>query len=405
MAAEHYNDYRGLIGEDDLRVIAETVQGLHERELRGFSPPKEPSASPPDREHRFVLEATSLEDLISLILEAIPARSSSAYEGTRWEYEFEFRGVHCHLRSAKSGMKLRVRGAGHSAEELKDLQNEVERRLTRAAKSLYVRAIRPLVLRGLASNRAQVVNQYGRYRGMVDYFLGELRRLQTAAPLEATTVWDVDAPHSAIQNAAQAMLDGVRHDQEIAYLCTAFLSAYFSYVQHACVILSAFSDRALEEAFSLQDLLRAAWAEQFDAAFSEPRGAAIERAKTELGYLAKKHRNRLLHGGGGHPSDGVIVEWAPERHAVVTEDGEPTAQFMLWQASLAPHEIEDIIGRVAAVDAAIESHPFFPWLREGLPADFRPNTVWRARQALSMGRADAYVRAADGAYQRELNWD
>lgn len=68
----------------------------------------------------------------------------------------------------------------------------------------------------------------------------------------------------------------------------------------------------------------------------------------------------------------MFVELARGRSILVTEDGEPTDQFMLWQPALSDAEIDDDLARISRVDQAFEEHPHFPWVRAGFQADFHP---------------------------------
>jgi hypothetical protein len=389
---------------DEDAAFALALIGIRDRELRGFTPPSasfEPDS--PSVHYRFASSAVSVADIIEVVLSVARPRHQPAYEKVAWIREFNFRDATCRLQWGKFGLRLTILVSDEGDWAAHELGSEVERRLTAAATSLYQRAIYPRVQRELRENRATVVNQFARYRGAVDFHLAHLRQMR-----------DVDVPGSrsvpedsleAVLSVLEGAMAEAAHRREVAYVCTAVVATYFAYVQHALVVLSAFSPAALQPPFSLQKLLEAGWAEQFDVAFPTPHEGHVSRAKQALKHIAKNHRGRLLHGGGGHPADGVVVEWAPGRRSLVSEDGKPSTQFMLWQAPLSAEEIEDILERINHVDETIESHPYFPWLRSGLEADFNPQAIEYALRMAEEGKASEYIGYANDSFDRAVNWD
>jgi hypothetical protein len=176
-------------------------------------------------------------------------------------------------------------------------------------------------------------------------------------------------------------------------------------VQHLLVTLTAFSRAAVDEGFSLTALLKASWAEQFDYAYPDPRDRTTAQLKSDLSALAKEYRNPLLHGGGGRYEDGVLVEWAPGHQIMAVNPDALTDQYMLLAPALTPTQIDDLLARIARIDAAFRQHPFFGWAEEGLYADFRREKIQHALQARWAGAAASYTRAASAAYDDGINWD
>ncbi|MEV8273580.1 hypothetical protein [Microbacterium sp. NPDC077184] len=390
---------------DEEEAIALALVGIRDREMRGFTAPSalfdEDAVT---SIYRFAPSAVSVVDVIELVLELAPSQHQPAYEKVVWIREFDFQGTTCRLQWGKSGLRLTTLTHGSSAEKRDALGKEVERRLTAAATSFYQRAIYPRVQRELRENRATVLNQFTRYRGAVDFHLAQLRQKREAGVPQPRHVQDDDVEASVVALFQGVMAD-VAHQRERAYICTAVIATYFAYVQHALVVLAAFSPAALQPGFSLQELLGASWVHQFDTVYPTPHEGRVSRAKQDLKYIAKNYRGRLLHGGGGHPADGVIVEWAPGRRSIVSQDGKPSAQFMLWQAPLSADEIDDVLARISRVDEVIESHPYFPWLRSGLEADFRPKAVAYALRMVEEGKAADYIRYSNDSFDNAVNWD
>jgi len=284
-----------------------------------------------------------------------------AYDKVAWQYAFEFEGVLCRLRWTKSGVKLTV-WMPEGSRSANAVSAEIERRLMSAAQRVYQIAVSPEVKRQQGLNCVVVVNQYSRYRGMVDYFLDQLSKNRADGPpaVEVESDGQDDTAISAVVGGVRQAQGDAQHRRELGYLATALLAAYFAYIHHALVILAAFSPRALQEDFSLMELLGARWAGQFDVAYPPPHAGDVGRAKSDLRHIAAQYRNPLLHGGGGRPSDGMFVEWAPGRWTLVSETGEPTDQFMLWQPALSETEIDDILARINRIDDSLAVHPFFP---------------------------------------------
>ncbi|MCM3658978.1 hypothetical protein M3147_17105 [Agromyces mediolanus] len=391
-----------LTDEDEAFALA--LIGIRDRELHGFTAPSasfEPDS--PTVHYRFAVSAVSVADIIELVLAVAGPRHQPAYEKVAWIREFDFRGTTCRLQWGKFGLRLTILVSEGGAEGADELGKEVERRLTAAATSLYQRAISPRVQRDLSENRATVVNQFARYRGAVNFHLAHLRQMREAGVPESRRVRD--DPLAAVLSVVEGAMAEAAHQREVAYVCTAVIATYFAYVQHTLVVLSAFSPAALRPDFSLRALIEAGWADQFDVAFPTPHEGQVSRAKQALNHMAKNYRGRLLHGGGGHPADGVVVEWAPGRRSLVSEDGKPSAQFMLWQAPLSPEEIDDILERINHVDEALESHPYFPWLKSGLEADFRPEAIGYALRMAEEGKALEYTAYANDSLDSAVNWD
>ncbi|MDR7191022.1 hypothetical protein J2Y46_003880 [Microbacterium sp. BE35] len=391
-----------LTDEDEAFALA--LIGIRDRELRGFAAPSASfEADSATVQYRFAPSAASVADIIEMVLGVTRARHQPAYEKVAWIREFDFRRTTCRLQWGKFGLRLTILLSEERDEGADELGKEVERRLTAAATSLYQRAIYPRVQRELRENRATVVNQFARYRGAVDFHLAHLRQMRNAGVPESRPIRDDS--HDALLSILERAMAEAAHRREVAYVCTAVIATYFAYVQHALVVLSAFSPAALRPVFSLQKLLKAGWADQFDVAFPAPHAGQISRAKHALNHIAKNHRGRLLHGGGGHPADGVVVQWAPGRRSLVSEDGKPSAQFMLLQAPLSAEEVDDILERINHVDEALESHPYFHWLRSGLEADFHSQAIEYALRMTKEGKASEYIGYANDSFDRAVNWD
>ena len=128
------------------------------------------------------------------------------------------------------------------------------------------------------------------------------------------------------------------HASELAYLGTALVAAYFAYIQHALVILSAFSPRALEGGFSVTALLDAKWAEQFDTAFPPPHqgnGYAESRGEVDEGVWAYASPVRAMG------VQVLVISVAAPEYRLNTE----RRAMIMSAVGEAAHELELILAR------------------------------------------------------------
>lgn len=383
------------------------LAGLRERELRPFAAGSAQGDRPAGirYDHRFATRVVPASSLLRFILASvIRARELPAYDKVAWEFAFEFNGNPCRLRWGKWGVALALWMTETDQERAHKIASDIESRLIKATTSLHRRIVSVIIQHEVDENRVELVNQYVRARGMVDYFARLLQDARPPEPRDPIT-GDTDLLPSGLVEAFGRFQASAQHEQERAYLATALVAGYFAYMQHVLVLLSAFSRRALDEDFSFRELLDAGWADQFDTAFPPPHEPRIAAAKSDLSRLASEYRNPLLHGGGRPAFDGMFVTWAPGHTALATEDGELSDQFMLWRPALSADQIDEVLERIQRIDTAVEQHPFFAWVRSGLPANFHPEAVRRARQALDDGRADSYTEAAERAFDDLVNFD
>ena len=82
-----------------------------------------------------------------------------------------------------------------------------------------------------------------------------------------------------------------------------------------------------------------------------------------------------------------------------------TDQYMILAPALTAAQVDDLLARIDRIDRAFEAHPFFDWAAKGLEADFRRDSISRARPALHDGAAASYTDAASRAFDDSVNWD
>lgn len=385
--------------------IADTVAGIHQRELRGF----EGLVAAPveaDRvyELRLPVASVAYAPLFDVILRALQAFPEQRYEQTAWLYSFTLNGRLCRLRWRRNGLRLdlfRTDDVKHNDAADAD---RIARRLLSAARSFYRRVVEPQIEPSIAAGHAIVVNQVPRYRGMVDFHYKEIVDAKVDATDENVHAGSEDLAE-AIRRLVASALQPRFHDREQSYRATALIAGYFSWVQHLLVVLTAFSPTALRDDFSLQTLLKAKWADQFDAAYPKPHDVVTAKLKADLTDLATEFRNPLLHGGGGRFEDGVVVEWAPGSQIMALNPDALTDQYMILAPALTAAQVDDLLTRIDRIDEAFEAHPFFDWAAQGLEADFRRDAIFRARAALHDGAAVSYTDAASRAFDDSVNWD
>jgi hypothetical protein len=392
-------------GDDEqAQAVADIVGGIFRRQLRGFGTA---DAAPDERDRvatrKLPVSSVAYEPVFALLLRCGGAFEEPVSGRYGWSLHFSLSGRVCQLRWSKAGIRLNLFGSAEGRDDDEDAA-AIAQRLLSAAKSFYVRAVKPRLGPSIASGQATVMNQVPRYRGMVEFHRRAISDADAAATeAEPATVQDGDAS-AAVLRFVQHSLRPMYEDQQQAYRATAFVAGYFSWVQHLLVILTASSPAAADEGFSLTSLLRAQWAAQFDFAYPPPHDPATKQLKDDLGELAAEFRNPLLHGGGGRFADGLMVEWASGHQIMAVNPDALTDQYMFLQPALTHEQVVHLLDLVDRIDHEFAQHPFYGWAARGLPADFRPDAVRRALLVRANGGAAAERAAASDAYDDASNW-
>lgn len=383
--------------------LVAAIEGVLQRELRPVGPVNESGTDIRiGYTHSFPAAVVSFEPLFRLILSAAGALKEEGFERTAWLFHFTFDGQRCRLRCTRSGIYLDLAVPMVAGKAPERTAADVELRLVNAARQLYRRVVAPRANRKISKGEVTVMNQYGRYRGMVDFYLDEIQRPRS--PEQQLGDFQGDTVPEMIRLMSKA-LEPLQLSREQAYRATALVAGYFSWVQHLLVALTAFSPKALSEDFSITQTFAAPWAEQFDNAYPSPQSSAVIRLKSELASLARTFRNPLLHGGGGRYEDGIVVEWAPGQQIIAVDPNAATDLYMLWQPALEPAQVADLVDRIAKIDEALSEHPYFEWVKGGLPVSFGHDDVRKALCHLQNGTVMDYIEETDNAYDRYVNWD
>lgn len=386
------------VGDDEqAQTVADIVVGIFHRQLRGLDA-ADAASDARDRVATLKLpvSAVAYEPVFALLLRCGGAFDEPVSGRYGWSLFFSLSGRSCQLRWSKSGIRLNLFGSAEGRNDDEDAA-AIAKRLLSAAKSFYVRAVKPRLDPSIASGNAVVVNQFSRYRGMVDFHRRAIFDADAAVTEAEPSLEKAGDASAAVLQLVQHSLRPMYQDQDQAYRATALVAGYFAWVQHLLVILTSFSPAAANEGFSLRTLLRAQWAVQFDLAYPLPHDAATKQLKDDLGELADEFRNPLLHGGGGRFADGVMVEWAPGHKIMAVNPDALTDQYMLLQPALTHEQVVHLLNLVDRIDHGFAQHPFYGWAARGLPADFRPDAVRRALMARAHGGATAETAAASDA--------
>ncbi|WP_280215384.1 hypothetical protein [Nocardia cyriacigeorgica] len=393
--------------------LARALLFLRSRQLRDFGPPSAEWATMRD-ELTYRLDTTYavMGQLLYLALRSRGAIDMPVIEKTFWELDFSYKTIPCQLCHAKSGVKLSLWfGEDVPAAHPPDvLAKEIETRLGSAAKDLQTKVVEPGIARQKADNNVRIINQHDRYGGFVSYFRAKLDQTlhqieqppelsQSARAQEAGGDLEAD-----LMEMAGHMWSERDRRHEVAYLATALLAGYFSLVQHRFVLLTGFSPAAIGNDFSVERLVRRrGWWEQFELATSGRQEPRDQTALSDLHYLAKEYRNTLLHGGGGRLADGLFVEWAPGYHAIETERGVFTDQFMLWQPALTVDEARGITAKMDRIEAWFRSLPYFAWVEAGLPVSFARSAVELALEHLRNETVADYIEREEARFDMGIN--
>ena len=393
--------------------LAQVLAYLATKQLRGFAPPQtDLEVVTKLRKFDYSLDTTfaSMSQLLRLALLSRKAVEFPPAEKILWELSFSYNGIPGTLRHGRAGIKLSVWLADGASENPDTIAKDIAERLGSAVKNIQTQVVEPRIDQQRKINNVRVINQHSRYAGFVSYFRVKLdqalanpeepKDAPPAKPSGETSDDDLLAGLTALFSPLQDQID---RQHEIAYLTTALLAGYFSLVHHRLVLLTGFSPAALETDFSVDKLFGDRWEDQFALATAGRSQQDDNIALSDLHYLAKKYRNALLHGGGGRLADGIFVEWAPGCHSVVTDQGEFTDQFMLWQPALTSADAEDVLSKIDRIEEWFRTLPYFPWIEAGLPVKFDRTSVEAAQEHLQKRTVAKHIDWADGAFDRAMN--
>ncbi|TFD04823.1 hypothetical protein E3T25_04725 [Cryobacterium sandaracinum] len=381
-------------------ALGAAVKRLNQTLLRDFAGPigDVPYSSPMFRPSSPLVDVSELAEIVLLAAGGI---ADPWFEKTRWSVSFSFDGVDCRMRHTNLGVRIDM----HSQEgaDTDELGARIEERLTKAVHFLNSKVVAPAITAQIDRGAARVQNQYERYRGMVNYFTSKLddalvahAEVSTDSPTTPTGGGSAESAIVLIERLMAAAGQTQRREHEIAYLATALVAGYFSYLQHVLILLSGFSRKALEPEFRLVNLLGSRWADQFSIAYNDVTEPETNQILSDLKRLANDYRNPLLH--GSRPEDGILAEWAPGRFSLVTRDGRLSGDHYLWKSGLALGDAHVILGTIGKVDAFLDKHPYWGWVESGCPVPFDPESVARAIHEAQTGNAGRFTAAADDAY-------
>lgn len=395
-----------------IEELATTLAYLRTRQLRGFGPPL-PDSSDATNLRRFdcPLDNTfaPMSQLLRLTLLSCGAAEAAPIEKVFWDLSFSYTSKACTLRHVRSGIKLSAMLS--ATENPEPFVKDLLQRLGSAVKNIQTNVVEPRIEQQRRLNNVRVINQHSRYAGFVSYCRTRLdRALADPAGLsgnptlpDAPATFDDDDLKASLMSLLVPIQDELDRAHEIAYLTTALLAGYFSLVQHRLALLTGFSPAALDPDFSVDQLFRDEWADQFASATAGRTDKGDKVALSDLHHLAKEYRNALLHGGGGRLADGLSVEWAPGYHSIVTERGEFTDQFMLWQPALTRADAQEILSKIDRLEVWFTSLPYFPWLESALPVRFDRSSIELAVEHLRKGTVAEYIEREDVAFDRAMN--
>lgn len=108
---------------------------------------------------------------------------------------------------------------------------------------------------------------------------------------------------------------------------------------------------------------------------------------------------------GGHPADGIEVEWAPGQHIMLDDGNEPTDKFMLWKPSLSGEDLDDLLATIDRIEAWFGELPYFAWIAAGMAVSFDRQSVEHALEHRRLSTIAEFVAATEEASDRASNWE
>ena len=201
------------------------------------------------------------------------------WEKTAFEIDFDFRGVPVTLAHRKCGLRLEVWGA--DSEQAEALARAFFARLRKAIAVLDKQVLLPVAATQLAAGRVTVGNKYHQLRGHYGYF-----REVVEACLAGEGRWMADGRASGRL---------FPREQEAFINFTAAVHAYFSWLEHALVLVLPFAgfDRTHDD---LRAVIGASWREKFKQVFDVATDQHANRVLSRLIELSERTRNTWSHG-------------------------------------------------------------------------------------------------------------
>jgi hypothetical protein len=209
-------------------------------------------------------------------------------EKTAFQIPFCYRGVRCMVAHQKFGLRLYV--ASEDEETARNLRAEIVGKLSRAIRIVERRLLRDYGETQVARGAITIVNQLHSLRGMYQHFREEA---------EATFVQRNEAdddPPQGLDAFLEQVNRGLALDRSGAYTALAAINAYFSYLEHALVLVLPFTDfdPARE---SITEFIGMRWRDKFRRVFDLNGDTTAKRMHDRLYDIAETYRNTYGHGG------------------------------------------------------------------------------------------------------------
>lgn len=264
---------------EEAEPLNEIKEGLARR-LRGFAP------APGDEDgfamvlggrgyHRFEVDPARLPlpGLVQLALDLLGCTNLGRAEKLAWEYPFTVDGVGCSLASQKFGLRLYISDEQVPEDaDARALAERIQKRLDIAQRFLERDLLRAIAEDQIRQGRVTIRNQYGRLRGVYDYF-------RDGAELAFAGQGRLGPEHPGGGFwIAPKQTEGF-------YNTVAMVSAYFSALEHATVLMLPFMGFD-PSSTSIKTFIGDRWGTKFTALFDI--SAAPSRRVTTTPYTGSR---------------------------------------------------------------------------------------------------------------------
>lgn len=210
-------------------------------------------------------------------------------EKTAFEIPFTYLGVKCTIAHQKFGVRLYV-GAGDE-EAVRTMGDEIVGKLLKAIRVVEKGLLRDYGEARVAGGEITIVNQLHSLRGMYRHF-----RDSAEATFATRKKNDGKQPPAEFAGLARLLNRALTLNRSGAYSSLAAINAYFSYLEHALVLVLPFTDFD-PAAESITGFIGLRWRDKFKRVFNINADATAKRLHDRLHEVSETYRNTYGHGG------------------------------------------------------------------------------------------------------------
>ena len=311
--------------------------------------------------------------LVKIVLERFVGADFAMrpFEKTAWVTAVGFRGSLLVVSFEKFGLRVRARAtAGEESALVQAFADVLQRAIPQAE-----RAIEPEIHSLIREGRITIPNQFHLFRDRYDYLRGL-----------AIANFSSDPPPPVKRSTAHGEVttsDPFKPEREGFFAGSAALDAYFSWLEHALILLLPFSgfDARRDD---LESLITDSWAEKFKRVFNLRSSSVAKIVYEQLRRVKREHRNPTTHGGFDRSLNLIHVQ-VPEVGAIPARLSKATSNRLSLHP-LTDASFTEICEQLDSADSFLRdgTHQLgFRFVSAGLDVYFNPESVSMYERALA----------------------